>query len=113
MLKIHASKSFRKMQVTQDILKTIADQIRGKFNPQKIILFGSYAKGNPGPDSDVDLFIIIDSSLSVHQLGIMIRKELSRKIPFDIIVRKPEQVEERLKMGDFFIQSVLKNGKEL
>jgi predicted nucleotidyltransferase len=38
----------------------IVNRIAVKFNPDKIILFGSYAAGNPNSDSDVDLLVIKD-----------------------------------------------------
>jgi predicted nucleotidyltransferase len=49
--------------ITEKKLIEIIDKISSNYNPEKIILFGSYAKGNPGEASDIDLFIIKDSIL--------------------------------------------------
>ena len=61
-----------------DTVQTIAK----KYNPEKIILFGSYADGNPTPESDVDLLIIIKSDKSNWEISIDISLLLpSRSIP--------------------------------
>jgi CRISPR-associated endonuclease Cas3-HD len=91
-------------------IRMISEEIRKKFNPQKIILFGSYAYGNPTRNSDIDLFIIMDTKLPVRKQAFLIRKEIKSYIPVDIIVRTPEQVEERIKMGDFFIKHIIQKG---
>jgi len=91
-------------------IKMISEEIKKKFNPQKIILFGSYAYGNPTRSSDIDLFIIMDTKLPVRKQAFLIRKEIKSSIPVDIIVRTPEQVEERIKMGDFFIKQIIQKG---
>jgi predicted nucleotidyltransferase len=95
------------------IIKNMAEFIRKNFNPQKIILFGSYAYGKPDRKSDVDLFIIMDTDISLRKQASLIRSELTSSIPIDIIVRTPQQVEERLKLGDFFIKKIVKDGLEL
>lgn len=91
-------------------IQEIAETIKKKFSPEKIILFGSYAYGNPSQNSDVYLLIIVNTDLSPRKLAIKIRKELSQEIPFDIVVRTPEQINERLAMSDFFIHHVINKG---
>ena len=54
----------------QDIVKKIAQF----YNPDKIILFGSYAKGNITEDSDLDFILVKDVSLPKHKRGIEVRK---------------------------------------
>ena len=88
----------------------LAETIKRKFNPQKIILFGSYAYGNPAQGSDVDLFIIMDTDIPLRKQASLIRRELTGLIPIDIIVRTPRQVEERIKLGDFFIKQIVRKG---
>ena len=91
-------------------IRMISEEIKKKFEPQKIILFGSYAYGNPTRNSDIDLFIIMDTQLPLRKQAFLIRKEIKTSIPVDIIVRRPEQVEERIKMGDFFIKQIIQKG---
>ena len=96
--------------VNDHLIEKISEEIKKKFNPQKINLFGSYAYGNPTRSSDIDLFIIIDTKLPVRKQAFLIRKEIKSSVPIDIIVRTPEQVEERIKMGDFFIKQIIQKG---
>jgi len=68
-------------------INEIAQRIASKFNPEKIILFGSYAKGTPDNGSDIDLLIIQDTNLPIHKRGLDIRLSLiGTKMPFDILV---------------------------
>lgn len=83
------------------------------YNPEKIILFGSYADGNPTPESDIDLLIIIKSDKSNWEVSIDISLLLNHSFPIDIIVKTPDEVKKRIKMGDFFLKNVLKSGKLL
>lgn len=90
-----------------------AMKIAEKYNPQKIILFGSYGTGNPTVDSDVDLFIILESESPSLELGAEISLLLSHSFPMDIVVRTPQEVAKRIEYGDFFIKDILDNGKVL
>lgn len=91
-------------------IRELANKIREKFNPEKIILFGSYACGKLHKGSDIDLLIIMDTKNQVKEQAFLIRRELKGLIPIDIIVRTPKQVEERIKLGDFFIKNILQKG---
>ncbi len=88
-------------------------QIVGNFKPQKIILFGSYARGNPRPESDVDLLVIMDTPLKEVQQAIQICQQIEYRFGLDLIVHTPKHLAERLKMGDWFLHDVLKEGKVL
>jgi len=98
-------------------IRLVAQKIKEKFNPQKIILFGSYAYGTPKKGSDIDLFIIMDTNDKFYKQAVEIRIYLDETIgvifPMDIIVRSPDFVEKRLKEGDFFIKTILKKGINL
>lgn len=95
-------------------LQEIAQRIGRQFQPEKIILFGSYAWGKPGSDSDVDLFIVKKTDRSTREIAMEIDSFLwGEMIPIDIIVYTPESVERRLRMEDFFIRDILTKGKVL
>jgi len=83
------------------------------YNPEKVILFGSYAEGNPASESDIDLLIIIKSDRSNWEVSIDISLLLNHSFPIDIIVKTPDEVKRRVKMGDFFLKNIIKNGKLL
>lgn len=86
-----------------------------ELKPEKIILFGSYAYGNPTPDSDVDLLIVmktrakhIDRYVAVSNLLI------PREFPVDIIVKTPKEIkQEEKKKSNFFLREILTKGKVL
>jgi predicted nucleotidyltransferase len=84
-----------------------------RFKPQRIILFGSYAYGQPTVDSDVDLLVIMDHSRRSVDQAIEIRSEVSADFPLDLLVRTPERVRERIEVGDFFMREIVTNGKVL
>ncbi|MBC7228234.1 MAG: nucleotidyltransferase domain-containing protein [Thermoflexales bacterium] len=95
-------------------IRAVAKQIAEKFQPEKIILFGSYAYGNPRPESDVDLLVILETPLRSRQQRLEISRALSpRPFPMDIIVHTPQELEERLASGDLFLQEITTHGKVL
>jgi predicted nucleotidyltransferase len=95
-------------------IRAVVKQIAAKFQPEKIILFGSYAYGKPKPESDVDLLVIMDTPLRERQQRLEISRTLSpRPFPMDIIVRTPGQLEARLASGDPFLREIATQGKVL
>ena len=96
-----------------DEINTQAQIIVKKFNPEKIILFGSYAYGKPTPESDADLLIIVDSRRPTWKLSAEISMMLDHVFPLDIIVKTKHEIEERLAKGDFFIEDIMNKGKVL
>jgi len=93
-------------------IRAVAKQIADKFQPDKIILFGSYAYGKPRPESDVDLLVVMDTSLRSRQQRLEISRALSpRPFPLDVIVHTPQQIQERLEMGDLFLREITSRGK--
>lgn len=93
-----------------DIVKRIAI----KFNPDKIILFGSYAAGNPNIDSDIDLLIIKDTELPRHKRSFDIHKSLiGSMVPMDILVYTTKEFEQEKKEKSSFLYSAIKTSKIL
>jgi len=93
----------------QQILSAI-DVIATNYKPQKILLFGSYAYGVPNSDSDVDLLVLKNFSGSPHRQFVEIHKTLKVSFPLDLLVRRAEDVEKRIKSNDFFLKEVIENG---
>lgn len=94
-------------------LKKISERLRKEYHAEKVILFGSYAKGDATEDSDVDILIIapiqepfFDRMATV--LGLI--RELKKGIPIEPIVLTKEEVEDRIKIGDQFVQQILEKG---
>lgn len=99
--------------MTEAQIHQLAQRIRDKFNPDRILLFGSRAYGVPGKGSDIDLLVVMSTKISVREQAYLIRRELDSTEPVDVIVRTPEQVEERIRLGDFFIKQIIEKGTAL
>lgn len=95
-------------------IKDILQQIIEKYHPDKVILFGSAARGELGPDGDADLLVI---KKNTPLYGADRIRELSRlierNIPLDLLVYRPEEFEKRLAMGDPFLKAIVKEGRVL
>lgn len=97
-------------------INKIVRKIVERYNPQRIILFGSYAYGKPNSESDIDLLIIKETSERFIDRWTNIRRIVSdpkRTIPFEPIVLTPEEVAERLAVGDQFIEEIVTKGEVL
>lgn len=94
----------------------IVDKLRKHFSPQKVILYGSYACGNPEPDSDIDLLIIKETSERFIDRWQAVRRILSdaaRTVPIETLVLTPGEITDRIARGDQFIAEILKKGRVL
>ena len=99
------------------ILLNILEKLITDYAPQKVILFGSHAWGQPDHDSDIDLLIIkdtderrfIDRWVTVHR----ILSDPTRTIGLDTIVLTPHEVTDRQAVGDQFIEQILEKGQVL
>ncbi len=102
-------------KVDDELLEKIAQRIRKVVNPVKIILFGSYAYGNPSKDSDLDILVVVDSLESTRrELRLKIRKALREfLVPKDIIVVTKEDIDDWRDVPQAFITSVVRKGRVL
>ena len=101
--------------VTRKQINAVVRKIVNEFNPEKIILFGSYAYGKPNIDSDVDMLVVMQSHerpavRTARVLGAILDE---KTFPMDLLIRTPQELEQRLSIGDFFMQEVIERGKVL
>ena len=97
-------------------ISDIVDKIKREYRPTRIILFGSHAYGSADRDSDIDLLIIKDTKERLIDRGVAVLRLVSdpgRLIPFEPVVLTPEEVNERLALGDQFIKEILQKGEVL
>lgn len=94
-------------------IQQVCDEIVRQFQPDKVILFGSYAYGEPSEDSDVDLMVIMPFERTQAQQAITIACQIGHPFPMDLLVRKPEEVEWRYKGRDPIIRDAIDRGKVL
>ena len=97
------------MVATREI-KAVSREIVRRFNPQRIILFGSHAWGKPTEDSDVDLLVILPFEGPGPEKSAEILAKVPHRVPLDVIAATPERIQERLAIGDMFIEDVVENG---
>jgi len=101
--------------VREAILRMV-ERIRVGYDPERIILFGSYAYGEPTEHSDIDLLVIkddrrppIDRRLAVKRL----LREENRVYALEVLVYTPKELNERLAWGDDFLREIVSSGEEL
>ena len=93
-----------------ETLMAAVEKIVAALQPQKIVLFGSYAYGNPTPDSDVDLLIVWDTDKPRCERVVAVSLALyPRRFPVDILVKTPRELEEELP-HNFFLREILEKG---
>ena len=100
---------------TKDVMLAVrqfASQVALRFEPERIILFGSYAYGTPHPDSDVDILVVMPAR-NQHDQAVKIRRAVPRAFPMDLIVRTAQNLERRLATGDLFHTEIVAKGKVL
>ena len=96
-------------------LKKITERIVEKYEPEKIILFGSYAWGKPTEDSDIDLFIVKNSRKKKIDRERELRTMLfGNNFPaMDLLIYTPNEIKKRLFIEDFFVKQILSEGEIL
>lgn len=104
--------------VTQHQINHLTNQIVKEFQPERIILFGSYAYGKPTVDSDVDLLVVMpvrNEAVREKAVEIYIAIDKAKAAPFsfDLLVRTPKQILRRIAIHDFFIREICEKGKVL
>lgn len=96
----------------QDQIDDVCRRIIKGFNPERLILFGSEARGTSLPDSDIDLLVIMPFNGSpLKQATSIYRAIRDRTIPVDIVVRTPDDISWRTAEEDSFICEILREGK--
>lgn len=103
---------YRSPNIPMTVIRRYARQIAERFRPDKIILFGSYAYGQPHEDSDVDLLVIMPARNELDQ-SFKIRWQLPAPFAMDLIVRTPKEMKWRLEEGESFLTEITSKGKVL
>ncbi|MHC4655968.1 MAG: nucleotidyltransferase domain-containing protein [Planctomycetota bacterium] len=99
--------------VAMNKIEEFGQRIGCEFGAERVILFGSYARGRVTDDSDVDLLVIIPFEGRSVDKSVEIRMKLRPQFPVDLLVRTPEKVQQRIEMGDGFMREIVEEGKVL
>ncbi len=103
-------------EVEQLVIPDIVERLTRYYQPERIILFGSYAYGQPTPDSDIDLLIIKETNERPIDRRVRVREivyQPSRRTPISPLVITTAELSQRLRDGDDFLREVMSRGKVL
>lgn len=110
---------YRKKFMDKKILKRIieiSDCLKKEYHAERVILFGSYARGEATEDSDVDILVIAPTKERFFErMATVLRcvRDIRNGIPLSPIVLRAEEIEERIRRGDQFVEEILEKGIEL
>lgn len=102
-------------KITSELIDYIVEKIVREIQPEKIVLFGSYARGEVNRSSDLDLLIIKDDKQSSREIRRRVDSLLrGRRFAVDLLVRKPKEIEWNMKaQNPFYLHHIFKDGKVL
>ena len=110
------------MNLKSEITNEIAEKLTNNFNISNVILFGSYAYGEPNTDSDIDLLVILNDNETILSYSdrikkrVMISKSLIniiKKTPIDILVHTSNEWKKLIESGSLFYQDIKDKGISL
>ncbi len=107
--KFVSMKKYNLPDITMAAIRKYARQVAERFNPEKIILFGSFAYGEPNEHSDVDLLVVMPCPNEVTQ-AVRIRMALDAPFAMDLIVRTPKRLAQRIKDECWFLREITEKG---
>jgi predicted nucleotidyltransferase len=103
---------YRGADIPRRLIRQFAKRVAERYQPEKIILFGSYAYGQPHADSDVDILVVMPAKNELD-LAAEITFDVDHNFPLDLLVRTPDNLARRLTSGDSFLCDVMNRGKVL
>jgi predicted nucleotidyltransferase len=104
----------RREIVDETLIREISDRIVEHFSPKRIVVFGSHARGDARPESDLDLMVEMESDLDFYSRIPMITKIFGlRKWPLDLFVFTPAEVEKDRDVNGTLVNLIEREGKVL
>ncbi|MEW6481681.1 MAG: nucleotidyltransferase domain-containing protein [bacterium] len=104
------------MDNVMERIRLISERLKKEYKAEKVILFGSYAKGEQTEDSDVDLFIVAETKERFYERMASVKRlirDLRNGIPIAPIVLTYKELQKRIEIKDQFINEILEEGVEL
>jgi predicted nucleotidyltransferase len=99
--------------VSMEQIAELGQRIAREFDPHRVILFGSHARGGSSADSDVDILVVLPFEGTGFRKSLDILNRLDVRFPIDLLARRPEDVAKRYEEGDPLIRDALDRGKVL
>ena len=104
------------MDEVMDRIKAISERLKKEYNAEKVILFGSYARGEATEDSDVDILVIAPTAERFFERMATVKRltrDLRNGLPLAPIVLTRQEIEKRIEINDQFITEILEEGIQL
>ncbi len=102
---------------TRDIIFSLVDKIKKNYQPEKIILYGSYAYVKPHAESDIDFLIIKDTPERAIERRVNVQRIVDIRDAsypsFCPLVVTPDELKNRLEIGDHFFEKIMTEGEVL
>jgi predicted nucleotidyltransferase len=98
------------------VLVRIADRLKRQYRAEKVVVYGSVARGEATIHSDIDLLVVAPSTEKGYQRMATVKavvRDLSRGLPISPIVLTPEELEQRLADEDPFVREIVESGVAL
>lgn len=102
--------------VTQAALKAIADPLRDRYGAERVLVYGSVARGTPTEHIDIDLLVVAPTTERFFERmgsALAVVRDISRGLPLAPIILTQEELDLRLQRCDHFIQDILDTGVDL
>ncbi len=97
---------------TEAIISTMVDRIVGRFDPSRVVLFGSHARGTAIESSDVDLLVVMGNGTDKRQTAVEIRRSLGDlPVSKDIVVATPDEIIGRGRVVGTVLHAALREGR--
>lgn len=106
-----AHRKYSQLQTAKNELKLIIQKLTAGYKPEKIILFGSLARKKVTNSSDIDLLIVKRTRKNPWARLREADRYIDHDFPVDFLVYTPEEIKQRLKMGDSFVEDIIEKGK--
>src|SRR2546421_9033197 len=103
---------YRGPDIPMRVIRRYARRVAQRFQPERIVLFGSHAYGTPHADSDVDLLVIMPARNELNQ-AFQIRVALPAPFAMDLLVRTPKNLQWRPDAGESFTTEIVNQAKIL
>lgn len=102
------------MRPNSEAIESLVQNIVEIVHPLKIILFGSYARGETSSDSDIDVLVVMPEGTHCRQTAQLLYRQIKGLgVPFDILVTTPDDLEKHKDNIGLIYRTVLQEGKEI
>jgi predicted nucleotidyltransferase len=93
------------------VIERIVRRIVASIHPQRVILFGSRARGDAAPDSDVDMLVVVDDVHARHAVAVRVREAIGPEaLPVDIIIRDQQELSHRARLPGSVERAAMREG---